>query len=371
MTPHILLINWRDTRNPEAGGAEIYYHEIFRRLAARGMRVDVLAHTFAGAPAEETVDGLRVVRRGSRSLFNYDVAPYLRRHAGEYDLIIEDLNKLPFFTPLYVRRPRLHMVMHFFGGAIFHEAAWPLAAYVYLMERLVSVAYRGEHFVTISASTRDDVLRRVGHAASIDVVEPGIDTSYFHPACAKSATPLLVCVGRLKKYKNVQFLIDALPALRERAGDVALEIAGAGDYLGALKRRAQRQGVAGRVRFLGRVSEEQKRELLSRATLFVNSSAKEGWGITTIEAAMCGTVSVASDVPGLRDSVRRGETGELFRYNDREDFVAKTAALLADHERRERMEEAARRFAESLSWDSMAQRMEQVIADRLRDGRPG
>lgn len=370
VAPRILLINWRDVRNPEAGGAEIYYHEIFRRVAAGGIGVDVLAHAFAGAPAEEIIDGVRVIRRGSRALFNYDIIPFVKRHGSEYGLVIEDLNKIPFFTPLYYRGPRLHLVMHFFGSSIFHETAFPFAMYVWLMERLVGPSYRNERFVAISRSTADDIRRKVGRVASIDVVEPGIDTSYYHATVPKSSTPLIACVTRLKKYKNVQFLIDAMPRLREMVPGVELAIAGGGEYMEPLKHRARALGVEQCVRFMGRIPEEQKRELLSRATVFVNPSAKEGWGITTIEAAMCGTATVASDVAGLRDSVHDGQTGLLFRYGDSGDYIEKVAAVLGDPVRRAGMEKAAGAFGQTLSWDAMADRMLRVLQRELA-GRAG
>jgi glycosyltransferase involved in cell wall biosynthesis len=361
MSRRLLIINWRDTRNPEAGGAETYYHEIFRRLAARGFDVTVLAHAYAGGADHEDVDGLHVVRRGSRSLFNYAVIPFLRAHQHEFDLVIEDLNKIPFLTPLYVRRPRLHMVMHFFGSAIFREALLPLAAYVYGMEKLVPLAYRRERFVAISPSTRDEIVRSVGRGASVDVVEPGIDTTFFRPTLAKSTQVTLLAVTRLKKYKNVQFLIGALPTLRREAGDVALVVAGSGDYRPELERLARARGVSDHVRFEGYVTEERKRDLMSSATLFVNPSAKEGWGITTIEANACGTVSLASDVAGLRDSVRDGETGLLFAYGDQSAFVAQAARVLKQHALRRQMETQAAAFAATFCWDAMSRRMEKVI----------
>ncbi len=365
MKRKILLINWRDIRNPEAGGAEVYYHEIFRRLPDAEWQVDVLAHAYRGGAAEETVDGVRVLRQGSRGLFNYRVPSFVRAHQNEYDLIIEDINKLPFFTPLYVSRPRLHMVMHFFGTAIFREAAFPAALYVYLFERLIPLAYRNERFVAISGSTAHEIRSLVGRVKRVDVIEPGVDPAFYRPSAPKSSTPLLVTVTRLKKYKNVQFLIDTLPALRERVPGTQLVVAGGGEYLDALRERAARRGVAQFVSFAGRVSEEEKRDLLSRATLFVNPSAKEGWGITTIEAAMCGTTSVASDVAGLCDSVQDGKTGVLFPYNDTTVFVERTSALLCDHERRRALEVNAREYAFSLTWGQMAERMAAVLEESL------
>lgn len=368
MGKRLLVINWRDIRNPEAGGAERYYHELFKRLVGNGYSVTVLAHRFEGAASEEDQEGIRVIRIGSRLLFNFSVIPFVMRHQGEYDLIVEDLNKLPFFTPLYVRRPRLHMVMHFFGSAIFQEVFAPLAAYVYGMEKLIPVAYRGERFLAISQSTKQEITAFGAAQSRVEVVEPGIDTGFFHPTRPKSPSPLLVCVSRLKKYKNVQLLLEALPEIRRRAGDVTLNLVGSGEYLEALQTVAGRVGVTESVRFLGYVDEESKRDLLSQATLFVNPSLKEGWGINNIEANLCGTISVSNDVPGLRDSVRDGETGVLFRANDRADYIDKVVALLSDQERRREMEKRAAAFARGFDWDAMAEKMRVVVDAAIRRG---
>ena len=368
MAKRLLVINWRDIRNPEAGGAERYYHELFKRLARDGFSVTVLAHRFEGAALQEDQEGIRVIRVGGRLLFNFAVIPFLLRHQREYDLVIEDLNKLPFFTPLYVRRPRLHMVMHFFGSAIFQEVFAAPAAYVYVMEKLIPLVYRGESFLAISESTKKEIAAFGASPDRVKVVEPGIDTEFFHPTRPKSATPLLVCVSRLKKYKNVQLLIEALPEIRRRAGEVTLDLVGSGEYREALRSLADRVGASGSVRFLGYVDEETKRDLLSRATLFVNPSLKEGWGINNIEANLCGTISVSNDVPGLRDSVRHGQTGVLFRTNDREDFIDKVVDLLGNDEKRRTMEKQAAVSDRGFDWDVMAGRMRSVVEAALRRG---
>ncbi|MBN1309294.1 MAG: glycosyltransferase family 4 protein, partial [Chitinispirillaceae bacterium] len=136
-----------------------------------------------------------------------------------------------------------------------------------------------------------------------------------------------------------------------------LEIGGTGEYLPELKRIAARCGMSNRVRFLGRISDTEKLALLSRATLFVNPSAKEGWGINNIEANLCGTISLSSDVPGLRDSVVDGKTGLLYKPDDRDDFRAKVLEALGNPSRRRAMEHAAIERARGFDWDVAAERM--------------
>ncbi|MBD3421771.1 MAG: glycosyltransferase [Chitinivibrionales bacterium] len=364
----ILLINWRDIKNPEAGGAEVYYHEIFRRIAAAGKyEVDVLAHGFADASPEEVVDGTRIVRKGGKLLFNFETVFWVMRHQHRYDLIIEDINKVPFFTPLLVKKPRLHMIMHFFGSAIFNEIHPVMASYIFAMESLVNIVYAKERFLAISESTRKDIQDKCPHNSAVHVVEPGIDVDFFRPTMQKDINPLLVYFGRLKKYKNVQFIIKCLKRLQEEFPAVKLVVAGTGDYAGKLQTLTTTLQLQDVVSFPGFVSEEEKRNLLSRAWLMVNPSVKEGWGITNIEANLCGTLSVSSNVHGLRDSVRDGETGVLFKLNNESDYVNRVARLLRDAVLRRKMEAKAMAFGKQFAWDGIAHRMEMILDGLFKD----
>lgn len=358
---NILIINWRDIKNPEAGGAERYLHEIFKRIAAKGYNITLLSHYFKGALREEIIDGIRVIRKGGKFLFNYSVIPYLLQYSKKFDIIIEDINKLPFFTPLYVKTKRLHMVMHFFGRRIFVETFLPFALYVYLMEKMVSIFYRNERFVAISKSTAQEIESFINNSQNVEIIEPGIDTNFFKPVCSKSKKNVMVHIGRLMKYKNIQFVLKALPYLIREIEDLTFEIAGYGDYLDTLRKIAREYGVSDRVFFYGRVSEEKKREILSRATLFVNPSYKEGWGINNIEANLCGTVSLSANVAGLRDSVVDGVTGLLYKPDDISDFCEKAIRLFKDVSLRQKMEDAARKRALSLTWENAALKMEKCI----------
>jgi glycosyltransferase involved in cell wall biosynthesis len=357
----ILLINWRDIKNPEAGGAEMYYHEIFKRLVSKGYQITVLAHSFDGAPREEIVDGLRTIRIGTKLLFNFSAVLYVNKHQHEYDCIIEDLNKIPFLTPLYTKKKRLHLVMHFFKGSIFHEAFFPLALYVYVMERCVSFFYKKEKFVAISGSTRDETVDFGIDAKNIEIVEPGIDTSFFKPTQPKSDPPVISYVGRLMKYKNVQFIIQALPELRKLVPGVVFEIGGTGDYKDELLRIAKNEGVADAVKFLGRITEEEKRDMLSRSTLFVNPSLKEGWGINNIEANLCKTISLSNNVPGLKDSVIDNVTGLLYENGNIDDFCRKAYSVFSDEKLLRKLEDQAYKRALSLDWDAIAEKMGKVL----------
>ncbi|MDO5577122.1 MAG: glycosyltransferase family 4 protein, partial [Fibrobacter sp.] len=268
-------------------------------------------------------------------------------------------------SPLYTKARRLNMVMHFFDKTIFSETIFPLALYIYLMEKLVGVFYRKDPFIAISESTKSEVQGVGIPEQNIHIVEPGICTSFFYKSCGKSDVPLLVYVGRLMKYKNVQFIIRGFAKIRETNSNAILKIAGSGDYLKSLKQLCLELGVEESVQFVGRISEEEKRDLLSSATIFVNPSRKEGWGINNIEANLCGTVSLSSNVPGLRDSVQDNVTGLLYEPENIDDFVSKAQLLISNDKLRSELEKNALIRAKSLDWDNIADKMDKVIRQFL------
>src|SRR5947208_3904664 len=138
------------------------------------------------------------------------------------------------------------------------------------------------------------------------------------------------------------------------APDATVEIAGAGDYRPALETLAASLDLGDRVRFLGRISEPEKLSLLRRAWALVFASPKEGWGITNLEAAACATPVVASNSPGIRESVRDGETGFLVPHGDIPALAAALTQLAASRPLVTTLGTRARAFAESFTWERAA-----------------
>jgi glycosyltransferase involved in cell wall biosynthesis len=367
---NVLLINWNDRQNPQAGGAEIHLHEIFGRLAARGHRVDLVASGWPGAAPRAELGGIRVQRLGGRHSFALRARGAVRAllRTAAYDVVVEDINKLPLCLAGLTAQPFCVIVPHLFGTTAFREAAWPLAAVVWGAERFVPRAYRRAYFHAISESTRDDLVARGVPRDRIEVIYPGVDAEWYAPDAAtpRAESPTFLYVGRLKRYKGVETALRAVAEARRRRPDVVLEIAGQGDDRARLERRARRLGVDGAVRFLGFVPEEEKRRLLRRAWAVVFPSPKEGWGLSNVEAAACATPALASDSPGLRESVRHGETGYLVPHGDAAALAERMLELAADPARVERLGRAARTFAAGLSWERAASateaHLERIIA---------
>jgi glycosyltransferase involved in cell wall biosynthesis len=364
---NILLVNWQDRENPQAGGAEIHLHEIYGRLAARGHRIRLVCSGWRGGARRAEVDGMAVERHGDRSSFALLGRGAVRRAlaAEPPDVLIEDINKIPLFVAPLTDRPLGVIVPHLFGGSIFQETSLPVAVFVWLAERPIPRAYRRAWFHAISESTRDDLVQRGVARERIVVIYPGIDTRAYTPGPppARSAEPVFLYIGRLRRYKGVEFAIRALALAREKRGDLRLDIAGAGDDRGRLERIAGELGVSDAVRFLGRVSEAEKLRLLRSAWANVFPSCKEGWGITNVEAAACGTPSLAADSPGLRDSVRHGDTGYLVPHGHPAALAGRMLELAADPGLVGRLGRQARCFAESLSWDRAADETERWMQD--------
>jgi glycosyltransferase involved in cell wall biosynthesis len=363
----ILVVNWQDRENPQAGGAEIHLHEIFGRLAARGHEVTLFCGGWAGSPERASLDGLAVHRVGTRHTFPFHAYRYYRRHlAGGFDVLVEDINKVPLYTPRWGARRTVALVPHLFGPTAFQELPVPVAAAVWLAERPLGAVYRDVPFEAISESTRDDLVARGIPRDSIRVIYPGIDSTAYTPdVAARSPAPLFAYLGRLKRYKGVHYVIQAFARLAHPAA--VLEVAGAGDYRPALERLASSLDLHDRVRFLGRIPEAEKLALLRRAWGLVLASPKEGWGITNLEAAACGTPVVASDSPGIRESVRNGETGFLVPHGDVVAMADAMRTLAASPSLVRRLGVSARRFAEGFTWDRAAEETERHLVSSQHD----
>jgi glycosyltransferase involved in cell wall biosynthesis len=358
----LLLVNWQCRENPLAGGAEIHLHEIFGRLVDRGHDVTLLCGGWPGAPRTDRLDGIQVRRTGTRYTFPFHARSYFRRHLAnaDFDLVVEDINKIPLATPTWGGPPVVALVPHLFGGTAFQELAAPLAAAVWLAERPLGRVYHGVPFQAISKSTADDLAGRGIPRDDVSVIYPGIDTVGYTPSSAqRAAEPVFAYLGRLKRYKGVHHVVRAFAALEHPTA--TLEIAGAGDYRPTLERLAQSLDLGERVRFLGRISEAEKRHLLRRAWGLLFASPKEGWGITNLEAAASGTPVVASNSPGIRESVRDGETGYLVPHGDAVAMAAAMSRLAADRELVTRLGVQARRFAETFTWERAAEETERHL----------
>lgn len=358
-----LVLNERDPAHPRSGGAETHVMEIFSRLAAAGMSVTLLASAFTGAPARDRERGVEIWRRGRVPAY-YPLAAWTcarQTRRARFDVVVDCLNKLPFLSPLYSGVPVVALCHHLFGSTAFEQVAWPVAAALVATERLIPRVYRRSDFVAISESTRDDLVGRGIDPARIEVQHPGIRRPDAVAQAIESRPRHVVYVGRLERYKNVDLLLRAVARIATRVPDVSLSIVGEGSDRNRLEAVAATEGVAPRTRFRGFIDDAERDRLLATSRVCVCPSSKEGWGLTVIEANALGTPNVAADAPGLRDSVRHGETGFLVAEGDEQAFAEHITALLCDDGLAERMSRAASSWSQRFDWDTAAAQMQAAL----------
>jgi len=364
---NILALNWNDLQNPYAGGAEVHLEELLRRLVSYGHNVTLFCSGFDGGKKEEVSEGIRIIRRGNRYNFNL-IAPFHLRQLvkqNQFDLLIEDINKIPFYTPMYLNLKTLVVVPHLFATTVFHEINFVLGTYIYLSESPFVWIYKKRKFNVISESTAEDLVKRGVNKENISVIHCGIDrqTYSYDANIQKYEQPTVLYLGRIKKYKSIQHLIRAFRLVKDKLPQAKLMVVGTGDYLKQLHSYASSLSLEDSVEFPGFVTVENKLERMRKAHVGVLPSIREGWGLTNIECNAVGTTVVAADSPGLRDSVKDGVTGLLYPYGNIEALSTKLLMVLSDTPYRQKLEQEALKWAAQFDWDLAAKEFEKLILE--------
>ncbi|WP_122817271.1 glycosyltransferase family 4 protein [Nocardioides pantholopis] len=358
---HVVFLSWRDTHNPEGGGAERYLEKMAQGLVERSCTVTVFCAAYASAPPEEVVDGVRYVRRGSKlSVYAEGMRALRRGLLGAPDVVVDVQNGLPFFSRLVTRRPVVVLVHHV------HREQWPV---VYpgapgrigwwIEHRLAPWLYRRCQYVAVSRATRGE-LRDLGvRGPRIAVVHNGTDP-YVPVNPGKSPDPLVAVVGRLVPHKQVEHAVDAVLALQPELPGLRLAVVGSGWWEAKLREYVEERGAGGLVDFHGHVDEETKHELYERAWVLALPSLKEGWGLVIGEAGMHSTPAVAyRTAGGTRESIADGRSGLLVDSPD--ELVAALRRVLTDAELRDQLSVGALAMSKEFTWQHAQQSFALVL----------
>lgn len=348
---HVVFLSWRDTRHPEGGGAEKYLEMVASGLVELGAQVTILCAAHPAAPPDETVDGIRFVRRGSRlTVYLRGMLALLRGNLGHVDVVVDVLNGLPFWSRLVTRAPVVVLVHHVHREQWFVAVPGRLGALGWWLEgRVAPLVYRRCQYVAVSQATRTE-LRGLGvRGPRIAVVHNGAEP--FVPVTGgKAPTPTLAIVGRLVPHKQVEQAIDTALALREDYPGLTLHVVGAGWWEGVLHEYARTRDAGETVVFEGHVDERRKHEVYERAWVLLLPSIKEGWGLVITEAGMHGTPTVAYRFAGgTQESVGHETSGLL--VDDAVGLERATRQLLADRGLCERLGAGARERCTTFSWE--------------------
>lgn len=361
---NILVFNWRDIKNTWAGGSEIYIHEIIRTWVKLGHDVTL----FCGEdiekklPREENIDGVRIIRKGGRfSLYIWAFIYYFKFLRKNKDFIIDVENGIPFFTPLYCRKKKLCLVYHVHGKQFFYEFKFPLNIVGYILERLLfPLIYKKTPIISISKSTKEELIKIGLSKSKIRIVNPGIN-EIKENNLGKYSKPTMLYLGRIKRYKRISTLVDIFPDVLERVPNARLIIAGWGTDAPSVSDIVMKGGFRRNIRILGPVSAEEKRNLLSKSWVFVNPSIHEGWGISVIEANLYGTPAISFNVPGLSDAIKNNITG--FLCKDKEDLTSKIIEVLQNKDLRKRLGASSKEWASKFNWEKASKDSIKIIEE--------
>lgn len=366
---HVVFLSWRDTANPEGGGAERYLEKMAEGLVERGCTVTIFCAAHAAAPPEETRHGIRFVRRGGKLSVYAAGMRALRRgdldgpHGG-VDLVVDVQNGLPFFSRLVTRAALIVLVHHV------HREQWPVVypgatgrVGWWVERRFAPRLYRREQYVAVSRATRAELVELGVDPQRIAVVHNGTDP-YQAVDPGKSPTPMIAVVGRLVPHKQVEHAVDAVLALREQVPGLTLHVVGSGWWEAELASYVAERGAGDLVVLEGHVSEERKHEVYERAWVLALPSLKEGWGLVIGEAGMHGTPAVAYRAAGgTQESIEDGHSGLL--VDTQEELTEALRRVLTDELLRRRLSAGALEVSHRFTWTQSQLSFASVVAARL------
>lgn len=346
---NILIYNWRDIKNPAAGGAEVFTHEIAKHLVSQGHKISLFTATFKGGKKNETIDGVEIIRSGNRYTVYLKAPQYYRQHSGEFDVVIDEINTRPFMTPKFVKdgTPVIALIHQLAREFWFYETPFPLSwiGYHWLEDRWLK-NYANIPTITVSQSTKQDLFD-MGFR-NVTIIPEGLNVKPLTSIPEKEDKTTFIFVGRMGRAKHPDHVIEAFTHIKKSIPDAKLWMVGDG----AMRKRLEDKRLES-VTFFGHVDSETKYELMSRAHAILVPGVREGWGLVVTEANAMGTPAVGYNVHGLRDSIRDGETG-LLCDGDPESMADKSVGFFENKVLRERLSRSALEWAGEFDWDRSA-----------------
>jgi len=358
-------MNWRCPKHPLAGGAEKATYEIARRWVSWGHDVELIAGGFPGGQEHDDIDGIKITRLGGKySVYFHSILIYCLKLRGKYDVIIDEVNTIPFFTPLYVRAAHVAFIHQLAANVLYEELPIGPAKILGFLEPHVLSLYRNVPIFT-SQSTKEDLMRLGINAKNLHVVNYGVDHKIYTCGTVKSSNPHIFYLGRLKRFKGVHLLIRAMAKVISEIPDATLTIVGNGDsdYEKELKQLVTNLKLNEHVLFMSlglHDSLMSKVKIMQEAWVLVFPSSREGFGLVVVEANACGTPTIATNVPGLQETVRNNVTGMLVP-RDVDALANSIKSMLKDNEFREKLSKQAFEWSMQFDWDKTAEKMLKVL----------
>lgn len=362
---NILILNWRDIKHPLSGGAEISLFEHAKYWKSEGESVTWFSSSFSLSKKEENLEGIHIIRRGSHlTVHLWAFYYYLRGKFTHVDVVVDSFHFVPFFTPLYFRKVKILALINEIAGKVwFSNLLFPLAFIGYLLEPLLFFLYRNVPFMTGSESTKKELEKLGIRLQNIHVTHHGISQAVTSKKIKKEQKPTIIFLGRISKDKGIEDAIRAISNVKSQIPNITFWIVGKEEKKGLLQKllKSYQLSLNSDVQYFGYVDEKKKFELLKRAWILIHPSVKEGWGLTVIEAAWCGTPTIGYDVEGLRDSIRHHRTGILVK-KDYKAMVEGIITLFRDKAMYNIMCRNAREWSSLFLWEESVKKSYKVLS---------
>ena len=362
----ILVFNWRDTKHRWAGGAETYVHELSKRWKKQGNSVTLFCGNDRKNPRNQTINGVKIIRRGGfYTVYIWALLYYVFKFRKNYDIIIDSENGIPFFTPLFSTKPVILLIHHVHQEIFIEYMKFPFSYIGKFIEgKIMPLVYKNHTVITVSQSSRDEIVNcGIAKEKNIHVINPGVHVQRHRKI--KTKNPTFVYLGRLKPYKNIDTAIKAFSLVNKKIKNSQLFIVGDGESRKDLETLAEKLHIKNSVVFFGKVSEKEKVKILAKSWIALQPSTVEGWGITVIEANMCGTPVLATNTNGLRDSISNGKTGMLFKLRNSHDLAKLMLYLSKNRKIRKTMSQHAILWSKQYDWDTSSIRFLSVIQNEI------
>lgn len=359
---NILILNWRDIKNPKGGGAEVLTHEMAKRWVKKGNNVTQFSERFIKSKKEEIIDGVRIMRSGSADIRSLAIPVhvaaffwYQKQKRGMFDAVIDEIHGIPFFTPWYVREKKVAFICEVADRIWDVAFPFPINTIGSMIERSYFQFYRDIPFLTISPSTKKELLLMGVYESSITILPMGLSIPKKVINYPKEKYPTLLFVARLTRAKGTDDAITIVDRIKKDVPNVRLWIVGQGEerYTQYLRQRVDALGLRSNVQFFGFVNQDKKFELMSKAQMLIVPSFKEGWGLTVPEAGYMGTPAVAYDVEGLRDTVKHQGSGILTDPAP-ENMSREVLRLMKNSKLYKKLQNGAQKLSQTYSWDLTA-----------------
>lgn len=367
----ILWLSWKDIQHPQSGGAELVMHALSKRLVQEGHDVTILTAMYQGASTEDTIDGIKIIRTGSnRYIHSFLALMYFVRHLrGRYDIVVEAVNTAPYFSPFFEMKAKSFLFYHQLAREIwFYETRSPLSYIGYYLLEPVATFLLGKsraNVITISNSTKQDLMKFGFSEKKISIISEGIELDPIEDISmiAKYEKPTLLSLGAVRAMKRTDHQIKAFEVAKQQIPDLQLKVAGStsGEFGQKVLELIQASPYSTSIEILGRVSQEQKIELMKKSHVILVTSIKEGWGLIVTEAASQGTPAIVYNVDGLRDSVKDKRTGRVANRNTPEDLALQITAFFKDNQNSATMSTNALAYSKEITFERGYHQFKQVL----------